>query len=104
MEAATTTQQPAEATGASSFSKSLFLGEIREEMVFPFPKPERAEQDRIRALNTSLRELAEDIDPREIEEKGWIGDDLVRELGERGLCGLYVPCVTASLPAGRASR
>ena len=91
MEAATTTQQPTEATEASSFSKSLFLGEIHEEMVFPFPKPGQAEQDRIRALNTSLRELAEDIDPREIEEKGWIGDRLVRELGERGLCGLYAP-------------
>jgi acyl-CoA dehydrogenase family protein 9 len=91
VEAATTTQQPAEATEASSFTKSLFLGEIHEEMVFPFPKPGQAEQDRIRALNTSLRELAEDIDPREIEEKGWIGDNLVRELGERGLCGLYAP-------------
>ena len=91
MEAATTTQEPAAETTASSFAKSLFLGEIHDEMVFPFPKPAREEQDRIRALNASLRELAERIDPREIEEKGWIGDDLVRELGERGLCGLYVP-------------
>ena len=91
MEAATTTQRPAEGTEVSSFAKSLFLGEIHEEMVFPFPKPEVEEQDRIRALNASLRELAETIDPREIEEKRWLGDDLVRELGERGLCGLYVP-------------
>jgi acyl-CoA dehydrogenase family member 9 len=86
-----TAQEPTEATEVSSFSKSLFLGEIHEEMVFPFPKPEREEQDRIRALNSSLRELAEGIDTREIERRGWIGDDLVRELGERGLCGLYVP-------------
>ncbi len=91
MEAATTTQRPAAGTEASSFSKSLFLGEIHEEMVFPFPQPEADEQDRIRALNASLRELAETIDTREIEEKRWIGDDLVRGLGERGLCGLYVP-------------
>jgi acyl-CoA dehydrogenase family protein 9 len=91
MEAATSTQKRPEAAEASSFSKSLFLGEIHEEMVFPFPKPEQAEQDRIRSLNASLRELAETIDPREIEEKRWLGDDLVRELGERGLCGLYVP-------------
>ena len=91
MEAATTTQRPPESEEASSFSKSLFLGEIHEEMVFPFPQPEQEEQDRIRALNGSLRELGESIDTREIEEKRWIGDDLVRELGERGLCGLYVP-------------
>ncbi len=91
MEAATTTQRPPQSEEASSFSKSLFLGEIHEEMVFPFPKPEQEEQDKIRALNSSLRELAEGIDTREIEEKRWIGDGLVRELGERGLCGLYVP-------------
>ncbi len=91
MEAATTTQRPAAGEEVSSFAKSLFLGEIHEEMVFPFPKPEADEQDRIRALNASLRELAEDIDPAEIEEKRWLGDDLVRQLGERGLCGLYVP-------------
>jgi acyl-CoA dehydrogenase family member 9 len=91
MEAATTTQEPFEATEVSSFAKSLFLGEVHEEMVFPFPRPEQEEQDRIRALNSSLREVAEGIDTREIEEKRWIGDDLVRELGERGLCGLYVP-------------
>src|SRR5919106_1358272 len=91
MEAATTTQEPAAETGVSSFAKSLFLGEIHEELVFPFPKPHSDEQDKIRALNASLRELAEHYDPRKVEEERWIGDDIVRELGERGLCGLYVP-------------
>jgi acyl-CoA dehydrogenase family protein 9 len=91
MEAATTTQEPAAGTEVSSFAKSLFLGEIHEEMVFPFPKPEESEQQRIRELNSSLRELAETINPAKIEEQRWLGDDLVRELGERGLCGLYVP-------------
>jgi alkylation response protein AidB-like acyl-CoA dehydrogenase len=89
--ASATTQEPAAETSVSSFAKSLFLGEIHEEMVFPFPRPEAEEQNRIRALNASLRDLAEGIDPREIEKRGWIGDDLVRELGQRGLCGLYVP-------------
>jgi acyl-CoA dehydrogenase family protein 9 len=91
MEAATT-EKPADAEqGVSSFAKSLFLGEICEELVFPWPQPDPAEQDRIRALNASLRELAaEKIDPREVEEKRWIGDHVVRALGERGLCGLYV--------------
>ena len=28
---------------------------------------------------------------RQMEEKRWIGDDIVRQLGEAGLCGLYVP-------------
>jgi alkylation response protein AidB-like acyl-CoA dehydrogenase len=91
MEAATTIREPAAETAVSSFAKSLFLGEIHEELVFPFPQPHQEEQDKIRALNSSLRELAQHYDPRKVEEERWIGDDIVRELGERGLCGLYVP-------------
>lgn len=74
----------------SSFAKSLFCGEIHEEMVFPWPAPDPVEQDRIRALNASAREIGSRMDPREVEEKRWIGDGVIRELGEAGLCGLYV--------------
>src|SRR5687767_5170453 len=92
MEAATTKQATPPLEGVSSFAKSLFLGEIHDELVFPYPKPDEGEQDRIRSLIASLRELAAaSIDPRRIDEEGWVGDDLIRELGERGLCGLYVP-------------
>jgi acyl-CoA dehydrogenase family protein 9 len=75
--------------GVSSFAKSLFLGEIHEDLVFPFPKPDPEEQDRIRALIASLRELP--YDPVKVEEERWLGDDTIAELGERGLLGLYVP-------------
>ena len=81
----------AEGADSSSFAKSLLLGEIRDEMVFPWPEPDPTEQDRVRGLIASLRELTDEIDWRKIEEKRWIGDKLVRELGERGLCGLSVP-------------
>jgi len=89
MEAATTLQRPADERAVSSFAKSLFLGEIHEELVFPYPEPDPGEQDRIRALLAALRELP--YDPRQVEEKGWIGDATIRELGDRGLMGLYVP-------------
>jgi acyl-CoA dehydrogenase family member 9 len=73
----------------SSFAKSLFLGEIHEELVFPFPKPDPEEQERIRGLIAALRDVP--YDPRRVEEERWIGDDTLAELGERGLLGLYVP-------------
>ena len=73
----------------SSFAKSLFLGEIHEELVFPFPKPDPEEQERIRGLIAALRDMP--YDPRRVEEERWIGDDTIAELGERGLMGLYVP-------------
>ncbi len=91
MEAATTEQRPAAEEEVSSFAKSLFLGELHEDMVFPFPSPDPDEQDRIRALNSSLRSLAETWDVGSWEEDRWIGDRTIRELGEAGLCGLYVP-------------
>src|SRR4051794_7524665 len=91
MEVATTKQDTSPEHGVSSVSKSLFLGEIHEELVFPYPKPDDEEQQRIRRLVKQAREFAENYDPRKVEEERWIGDDKIAELGERGLTGLYVP-------------
>jgi acyl-CoA dehydrogenase family protein 9 len=79
------------ATAVSSFSKSLFLGEIHEELVFPYPRPDDEEQGRIRHLVKQAREFGSTYDQRKVEEDRWIGDDRIAELGERGLMGLYVP-------------
>ncbi|MGZ5412786.1 MAG: acyl-CoA dehydrogenase family protein [Solirubrobacterales bacterium] len=75
----------------SSFAKSLFCGEIHEELVFPWPSTDPSEQDRIRDLNRRLREYcAEHYDPRKVEEERWIPDEVLRDLGEIGALGLYV--------------
>src|SRR6476620_334685 len=77
--------------GVSSFTKSLFLGEIHEELVFPWPSPDPAEQDKIRDLNSRIRDYcAENYDPRRAEEERWIPDEVLRDLGEIGALGLYV--------------
>jgi alkylation response protein AidB-like acyl-CoA dehydrogenase len=77
--------------GVSSFAKSLFLGEIHEELVFPWPTAAREEQDRIRELNARIRDYcAEHYDPRKAEEERWIPDRVLRDLGEIGALGLYV--------------
>jgi acyl-CoA dehydrogenase family protein 9 len=92
VEAATTTQGTGPVEGVSSFAKSLFLGEIHEDVVFPYPRPAPEEQQRIRGLVQSVRELAAtSIDPRAMEEARWVPDELIAEMGERGLMGLYVP-------------
>jgi acyl-CoA dehydrogenase family member 9 len=91
---ATTSEQGAEELKqepVSSFAKSLFLGEIHEDMVFPWPEPEPSEQERIRGLIDAAHEIAGSLDHRKLEEERWIGDGVIRKLGEAGLCGLYVP-------------
>jgi alkylation response protein AidB-like acyl-CoA dehydrogenase len=93
VEAATTTQPEPPVQGVSSFAKSLFLGEIHEDLVFPWPQADEAETEKVRSLMASLRGLATEfpIDPQKFEEERWVPDELISELGERGLCGLYVP-------------
>jgi acyl-CoA dehydrogenase family protein 9 len=77
--------------GVSSFAKSLFLGEIHEDLVFPWPAPDPDEQDRIRELNGRIRVYcADNYDARKVEEERWIPDRVLRDLGEIGALGLYV--------------
>src|SRR5215208_126880 len=84
-------EQKSDERPVSSFAKSLFLGEIHEELVFPWPQPEPDEQERVRKLNEAARAIGDRMDHHKIEERRWIGDDVIRELGDAGLCGLYVP-------------
>src|SRR5437763_8565793 len=91
MDATATEQGARTEQEVSSFAKSLFLGEIHEDVVFPFPRPPEDDQRRTRELIRQIREFGESYDEHEVEEKPWIGDDKIRELGERGLLGLYVP-------------
>jgi len=79
------------ATLVSSFSKALALGEIHEDVVFPYPIPRGEEAEKVRRLIEGFRAYAaEHIDSREIDEKGTISDRVYRDLGDLGLMGLYV--------------
>jgi acyl-CoA dehydrogenase family member 9 len=79
-------------TDVTSFTKALVLGEIHEELVFPYPLPGDEEAEKIRALIARFRAYAaENLDARRIDEEGWIDDQVYRDLGEIGITGLYVP-------------
>jgi acyl-CoA dehydrogenase family member 9 len=83
---------PATAQAVSSFSKALVLGEIHEDMVFPYPIPRGEEADKTRAMVRQFREYAaEHIDARKIDNDAWIPDEIYRDLGEMGFMGLWVP-------------
>ena len=76
---------------ASSFAKSLFLGEIHEDLVFPYPYPDEAEGRKVKRIVTDLKDFAEEYDERAVEEERWVPDKVIRRLGEIGALGLYVP-------------
>jgi acyl-CoA dehydrogenase family member 9 len=79
-------------TGARAASpvESLIAGDLPGELAYP--RLAAPEAERVRSLVASLQDFAPSgIAPRAIEERCWIGDDVVRGLGERGLMGLGVP-------------
>jgi len=74
-----------------SFTKGLFLGNINSELVMPYPLLKNPERRKVDALAKSARVyLEESYDPFKAEEERWVGDDTIRDLGERGLLGLFV--------------
>ncbi len=75
----------------SSFAKSLFLAEIHEDMVFPYPSLSAHEEAKVAELVARFEAVTADYDPRAAEEQRWVGDGLVAALGEAGLLGLHVP-------------
>jgi len=82
----------AAATAVSSFSKALLLGEIHQDLVFPYPIPRGDEAEKVRRLIAGFRAFAaEHVNSRRIDDERWIPDEIYRGLGELGLMGLYVP-------------
>ena len=54
-------EKPESGKAASSFAKSLLIGEIHEEMVFPWPQPDEDEQVKVRELCARARAIGESI-------------------------------------------
>ena len=80
------------AQGTSSFAKGLFLGEIHEDLVHPYPYPDAEEAQKIKRINRDLREFAtNEYDEYATEDARWVSDDTIARLGEIGALGLYVP-------------
>ena len=79
-------------TTVSSFAKALALGEIHEDLVFPYPIPRGDEAAKVRGLIQGFRgNAAENVDSHRIDETGEIPDQVYRNLGDLGLMGLYEP-------------
>ncbi|MFP7759844.1 acyl-CoA dehydrogenase family protein [Marisediminicola sp. LYQ85] len=74
-----------------SFTKSLFLGHLASDLVLPYPTMAEEERRTVSALVNSARDYLENVyDPQKAERERWVGDDTIRDLGERGLLGLFV--------------
>lgn len=75
-----------------SFTRGLFLGELREDLLHPFPAPDKDAKESLAAVLDSFREFAkEKIDPVKHDHDGRFTDDVRAGMAELGLMGLNIP-------------
>jgi acyl-CoA dehydrogenase family member 9 len=75
-----------------SFTKGIFLGEIREELVFPYPTMPAEDRDSLNAILDSLRSWAADnVDSAKFDHDAKFPDGVRQGLHELGVMGLSIP-------------
>ena len=75
-----------------SFTKGIFMGEIREDLVFPFPALAEEEREALRMIVDSFRAFAGDnVDSRKLDHDGRFTDAIRTGMAELGLMGLNIP-------------
>ena len=76
----------------SSFTKGVFLGEIRESLVFPFPELTKDEKENLAAILDSFRAWAkENVDSAKQDHDAKFPDHVRAGMAELGLMGLNIP-------------
>ncbi|MHB1265541.1 MAG: acyl-CoA dehydrogenase family protein [Gemmatimonadaceae bacterium] len=75
-----------------SFTRGVFQGEIREDLVFPFPEPGAEELESLGMVLDSFRSFArEQVDPVKHDHDGRFTDAVRAGMAELGLMGLNIP-------------
>lgn len=76
----------------NSFMKSLFFGEIREDLIFPYPRLNSDTRETLGMVLDAFDKFAKDhVNSREWDEKGEMPREILSHLAEMGLMGLAVP-------------
>lgn len=75
-----------------SYMKSLFFGEIREDLVFPYPALTKDTAETVQMVIDSVDKFARDqVKAKEWDEAGEMPREIVTQMAELGLMGIAVP-------------
>jgi acyl-CoA dehydrogenase family protein 9 len=75
-----------------SFTKGVFLGEIREDLVFPFPALSDEDGESLRMILDTFRDwAAENVDSKQLDHDGKFPDHVLKGMGELGMMGVNIP-------------
>ncbi len=76
----------------NSFTKGLFLGQLREELLFPFPTLSAEDAESLEMVLDAFRHFAADtIDSAAMDRAGQFPDEVRLGVHELGLMGLNIP-------------
>lgn len=75
----------------TSFAKSLFFGNILEEMVFPYPEPSKEEKETLNIFLDSFNSFAQKIDCPKWDKDEKIPDQVLKDLADMGFFGVSIP-------------
>jgi acyl-CoA dehydrogenase family protein 9 len=79
-------------TPQNSFMKSLFFGQIREELIFPYPHLPEDTKETLKMVLDSIDRFGKDsVKSAEWDEKGEMPREIVAQMAELGVLGLAVP-------------
>jgi len=82
----------AEANADNSFMKSMFFGEIREDLLFPYPKMPTDTAETVGMIVDSFQKFAKDkFHSAEWDLKGEMPREILNHVAELGMLGLAVP-------------
>jgi len=76
---------------APSFLKEIFLGNLRLDLIHPFPEPPPERPEFRDFMNRLERFLVEEVDPDAIDRDGKIPPRVVQRLAELGAFGMKIP-------------
>jgi acyl-CoA dehydrogenase family protein 9 len=75
----------------TSFTKGVFLGEIREDLVFPFPEMGKEEKENLAAILDSFRAwAAENVDSHQQDRDGKFPEKVPKGMAELGMMGVNI--------------
>ena len=75
-----------------SFTKGVFLGEIREDLAFPFPAPSDEDRESLRMILDSFRGwAAENVDTKQLDHDAKFPDSVRAGMAELGMMGVNIP-------------
>jgi acyl-CoA dehydrogenase family protein 9 len=79
-------------SNSNSFMKSLFFGQVREDLIFPYPRLNADTVENVNMILDAVRKFGKDqVKSAEWDEKGEMPREMVGMMAEMGLLGMAVP-------------